>query len=128
MKDKVPKYSREIVYTAPDGSFEIVKTLWPPGSVSAIHNHGKSQGIVMVRKGELVESVYNVQSSEYRYSVKRCAGQVFQEDCTRVHKVENLGTEEAEVIYAYFPPLREEDMQTFPEAMFNSNRKATIHP
>lgn len=96
-------YKRRVLFRTK--AFEIVYTIWPPGAKSLIHGHGKSKGVGVVLEGELEESVYHLGAKEYRYSVTRHKGQVFQEDASRVHQVENKKNKRAVVVYIFLPPL-----------------------
>lgn len=120
---EVKKYRRKVLFRCKE--FELVRTVWPPGSASAIHDHpGIETSIAIVRKGKLKEHVYHLNPNEYRYPVIREAGQVFQETTSRVHKMENEQKDETAVVYYLnFPPMGE--MKTYPEELFKP-KKATL--
>lgn len=79
---------------------------WSAGATLELHDHGGSQGAVVVAAGRLVETYTDLR---WRRALRT---RVLKEGCTvlipptRVHEVSNPGPTEALSVHVYSPPLR----------------------
>ncbi len=97
-------YKREVLYG--DQFTEIVLIIWPPGSKTLPHDHGESQGQVLVLSGEVYEKRYGKNSKKklgQRYYKTR---ETIDEGPGVIHIMGNNGPEEASTLHVYQPPLK----------------------
>lgn len=97
-------YKRKVVYQ--DDQLEVVICVWPPGSESKFHDHGRSEGIVFVTEGAVSNIVYDKKTGMKKIGSIRGPGMIL-ETPTMIHKMMNIDDKEtAMTVHIYLPPLK----------------------
>ncbi len=79
---------------------------WSPSSGLELHDHGGSQGVVVVAAGRLVETYTDLDRRNPLCTRLVGSGETFIVPATRVHELSNPGPFEARSLHVYSPPLR----------------------
>jgi predicted metal-dependent enzyme (double-stranded beta helix superfamily) len=106
-------YSRTLLALG-DG-FELVAMRWSPGSSSAVHDHGDSRCWAAMLEGELEVENYNRVDAGEGFArlylaetlVTRTGDLDHRLNRRELHRVRNLGTQDAYSINLYSAPIRE---------------------
>ncbi len=79
---------------------------WCPSSNLELHDHGGSEGVVVVAAGVLVETYTDLlERHPLRTRILDSRG-TFTVPATRIHQLANPGPAEARSVHVYSPPLR----------------------
>jgi len=104
VKRKKLGYKRKIKKRTKD--YEVVLITWSPGAKSSLHGHGKSHGIILVRKGQISEQLYTKAGKHLRNDIHK-AGDIIVETPCDFHIMRNASkTERAQTLHIYMPPLK----------------------
>ena len=88
-------------------NLEIVLITWPRGSMSRAHDHGRSQGIIKILKGKIVQEIYSKRTKEFRKRSFHNQNEIFFETPDIIHKMGNASrTKTAKTIHIYTPKLK----------------------
>jgi len=79
---------------------------WSPTSTLGLHDHGGSQGVLTVLRGQLVETRRDARRRERDETQTLRAGDATPVQMACVHAVSNPGPEVAVSLHLYSPPLR----------------------
>ncbi len=93
----MPDYTRTVLFE--NSQCEVVLISWPPGSRSAIHDHGTSEGAVIVLEGEVYEERRN-EGRQYHAVLD-----VLEEHPATIHRMGNASAEPALTLHIYRPKL-----------------------
>lgn len=101
-----PKYKRKVIFS--NEMLEIVQIIWPPGSKSAPHDHGISQGKIWVIRGKIFQKIFSKSGKKSIGTAMHFPGEIINETPDLIHIMGNLSTvhEEAETLHIYWPPLK----------------------
>lgn len=98
------EYERTLLYK--NEFVETVLIIWPPGVKSCPHDHGISDGLVIVEKGRVFQQVFSKATKEFLGYFEHEAQTQFAETTDIIHIMGNAsGSEEAKTIHVYSPPL-----------------------
>jgi cysteine dioxygenase len=140
------KYTRNLIFT--NEFFDVVLMAWPPGAVSAIHDHDESSCWVALVDGEVTEVQYKMPKMDRKFrhseyanptgAVGRCTtlvktheetlsndtlGTTYVNNERGIHRVENRTEKPAYTLHVYAPGLRK--MRLF-HALEHGAAKVTI--
>ncbi|MBD0380523.1 cysteine dioxygenase [Paenibacillus sedimenti] len=101
-------YGRNAVFS--NKELEVIIIHIPANQSTAIHNHGSSIGTAYLVEGQLVNTMFTLDS--YGYPVPEHddfiqAGQCFDAPADQIHQLSNPFHERAISLHVYTPPLRE---------------------
>jgi predicted metal-dependent enzyme (double-stranded beta helix superfamily) len=69
--------------------FELVLVIWPPGSRSPAHDHGESNGLILILWGEIYQKIFQASTLKYQETQRYRCGQWFSEVPGPVHIMGN---------------------------------------
>lgn len=89
--------------------FELVVICWLPGQASSIHDHGESNCLYLVARGEMEEELFKVEGKKTESQRKRRfkRGDTTLAAGADVHRITNPGPEKLVTVHIYSPPLDE---------------------
>jgi predicted metal-dependent enzyme (double-stranded beta helix superfamily) len=80
---------------------------WSPAADLELHDHGGSQGAVLVATGRLVETYTDLQRCHPLRTHIIDQGETLTMSATRVHGISNPGPGDTISVHVYSPPMRE---------------------
>jgi mannose-6-phosphate isomerase-like protein (cupin superfamily) len=86
-------------------SYDAWLIVWSPSSSVDLHDHGGSEGALIVATGRLIETYTDVARRHPVHSRVVNEGDAIAIPATRVHQVSNPGPGEAVSVHVYSPPL-----------------------
>ncbi len=81
--------------------FEIVLVRWPPNSRSRAHDHGESNGLILVLCGRTYQKIFKPETLKYDKTESYGFGQWFREVPGPVHIMGNDNDTEAVTLHFY---------------------------
>lgn len=97
-------YSRHLVFKS--DNVEILVVCWQPGQGSPIHDHGPSDGLMIILEGEITNTSY-LQDGQ-KVTTVWPPGFVGHTPVGARHEVKNTSKENVVSLHVYAPPLKRE--------------------
>lgn len=97
-------YARHLVFKS--DNVEILVVCWKPGQGSPIHDHGSSDGLMIILEGEITNTSYD--SNGQKVTTVWTPGDVGHTPVGVRHEVVNRSDKEVVSLHVYAPPLKRE--------------------
>ncbi len=97
-------YARHLVFKSEN--VEILVVCWRPGQGSPIHDHGPSDGLMIILEGEITNTSYCANGQ--KVTTVWCPGDVGHTPIGVRHEVKNNSNADVVSLHVYAPPLKRE--------------------
>lgn len=98
------EYKRILIFAKKD-PFQVLQMRWPLGSKSPMHDHGVSEGIIIVIKGKLFQKLYDFKTKKFIKKTTHEKYAIIHEYPATIHVMGNAGRGTAISLHVYSPPL-----------------------